>query len=189
MTARSALKTVARVYNWFLILMVTMMFVVVAINVFSRYVLNASLGWADELARFLFIYVSLLGAVVAYHDNEHVALDFVVVRIPSAWLQTFVRLIAQVLVVGALAVFTSSSWMVASSARNVSPALYIPMSVVYGVMPVGGGLMFLLSIVKCWAILTGRDVLDAHAVEAAAAAMAEQARQDAAVHAANGEGR
>ncbi|MFW6229097.1 MAG: TRAP transporter small permease, partial [Alkalispirochaeta sp.] len=72
MTKQNAVTVVAQLYKMLLIVLVVAMFLVVGLNVFSRYVLNASLGWADELARFLFIYVSLLGAVLAYHYNEHV---------------------------------------------------------------------------------------------------------------------
>jgi hypothetical protein len=46
------------------------MTVVVAVQVFFRYVLNQSLFWSEELARYLLVWLSFLGASVAYRDNH-----------------------------------------------------------------------------------------------------------------------
>jgi TRAP-type transport system small permease protein len=165
MTFQGLQNVVARLFKALLILLVLMMFIVVGINVFSRYILNASLGWADELARFLFIYVSLLGAVLAYHHNDHVALDIFLSGIRSPRVLMVLRVFGQLLIVGALAIFTRYSWDVAVSARNVSPALYIPMRHVYGVMPVAGFIMFVQAILKLRPILEGRALADTHASE------------------------
>lgn len=137
-----------RIYRWFLILLCSVMFVVVGFNVFSRYVLNSSLGWADELARFVFIWVSFLGAVVAYQKNEHVGLDFVINRIGSLKVRLLLRLIGELLVLLVLGCLVYYGWIVAMSATNVSPALYIPMWLVYIVVPLSGSLMVLINLRK-----------------------------------------
>lgn len=135
-------------YRWLLILLCVVMFVVVGFNVFSRYVLNSSLGWADELARFVFIWVSFLGAVVAYQKNEHVGLDFVVNRIASQKARLLLRLIGEVLVLLVLLCLVYYGRIVAMSATNVSPALYIPMWIVYIVVPLSASLMVLINLWK-----------------------------------------
>lgn len=137
-----------RMYRWLLILLCVVMFVVVGFNVFSRYVLNSSLGWADELARFVFIWVSFLGAVVAYQKNEHVGLDFVVNRIASHKARLLLRLIGEVLVLLVLLCLVYYGRIVAMSATNVSPALYIPMWIVYIVVPLSASLMVLINLWK-----------------------------------------
>lgn len=181
MTKRSAFAVVVQLYKLLLIVLVVAMFLVVGLNVFSRYVLNSSLGWADELARFLFIYVSLLGAVLAYHRNEHVSLDILIERIKKPRFQKVVRVFGQSLIVIALGFFAFYSFEVALSARNVSPALYIPMSLVYGVMPVSGFLMFIMAIMKFRPILQGRAIGDEHHAERealeAAAGLKEEAER------------
>lgn len=181
MAIRSVMGVLAQLYKLLLIVLVVVMFVVVGLNVFSRYVLNASLGWADELARFLFIYVSLMGAVLAYQHNEHVSLDLVLEKIGNRAVQKAMRLLGQLLIVIALGFFTVYSFEVATSARNVSPALYIPMSIVYGVMPFTGFLMFVMAILKLQPILQGRAISDQHYAEQkaleTAAAMKEEAER------------
>ncbi|MFP4151252.1 MAG: TRAP transporter small permease [Alkalispirochaeta sp.] len=179
MTKQNAVTVVAQLYKMLLIVLVVAMFLVVGLNVFSRYVLNASLGWADELARFLFIYVSLLGAVLAYHHNDHVSLDLAIEKIGNPGIQKIVRLFGQLLIVLALGYFTFYSFEVAVSARNVSPALYIPMSIVYMVMPVSGFLMFVMAIMKFRPILEGRAIADDHTAEQEALQAAAELKEEA----------
>ena len=137
-----------RIYRWVLILLCSVMFLVVGFNVFSRYILNSSLGWADELARFVFIWVSFLGAVVAYQKNEHIGLDFVVSPIGSRKIRLFIRLLGEILVLLVLGCLVYYGWTVAMSATNVSPALYIPMWIVYIIVPISGALMVLINLWK-----------------------------------------
>ena len=43
-------------------------------NVFSRYVLNQPIVWGDELASLLFLWLAMLGSVVAMRRGEHMRL-------------------------------------------------------------------------------------------------------------------
>ncbi len=48
-------------YKATLTVMTVALFIIVGVSVFTRYFLNSSLGWSDELSRFLFIWVTFLG--------------------------------------------------------------------------------------------------------------------------------
>ena len=50
---------------------------VVAAGVFWRYVLNDSLSWTEEVARYLLIWLAAVGSMVAMHRRQHVAIDIV----------------------------------------------------------------------------------------------------------------
>ncbi|WP_394697979.1 TRAP transporter small permease [uncultured Sphaerochaeta sp.] len=58
-----------------MILVTLSLFIIVAYNVTRRYIFNNSIAWADELARFLFIWVNLLGMISVFQNNELVGLD------------------------------------------------------------------------------------------------------------------
>lgn len=137
-----------KIYKIFLIGLTIVMFIIVGANVFSRFVLNNSLGWADELSRFIFIWISFLGAVMAYGSDEHVGLNFVIAKIPSAKVQNIVNIITDILIMSVLAIITYYGYIVAVSATNVSPALYIPMTLVYSVVPFSGFLMMIINLTK-----------------------------------------
>ncbi|PTW03571.1 TRAP-type C4-dicarboxylate transport system permease small subunit [Halanaerobium saccharolyticum] len=135
-------------YKFILIALTIAMFIIVGSNVFSRFVLNNSLGWADELARFIFIWISFLGAVLAYGTDDHVGLNFVIAKIPSAKAQNLVSIISDIFIMSVLAIITYYGYIVATSATNVSPALYIPMTLVYSIVPVSGLLMMVINLFK-----------------------------------------
>ncbi|MFW5886051.1 MAG: TRAP transporter small permease [Halanaerobium sp.] len=135
-------------YKFILISLTILMFVIVSTNVFSRFVLNSSLGWADELSRFIFIWISFLGAVMAYASDDHVGLNFVIAKIPSARVQNIISIISDILIMSVLAIITYYGYIVSASATNVSPALYIPMTLVYSIVPVSGLLMMIINLSK-----------------------------------------
>lgn len=136
------------IYKFILIIFTLAMFIIVGSNVFSRFVLNSSLGWADELSRFIFIWISFLGAVGAYGSDDHVGLNFVIARIPSAKIQNIISIISDFLIMSVLFTITYYGYIVATSATNVSPALYIPMTLVYSIVPISGFLMIVINLSK-----------------------------------------
>lgn len=135
-------------YKWFLILLTIALFGIVGSSVFTRYFLNYSIPWADELSRFVFIWVSFLGAAFAYATNDHIGLDFVVERIKNKRAKVAVFLFGDVCVLAVLVVLTYYGYAVSMSATNLSPALYIPMTYVYGVSFVSGSMMVVMNLLK-----------------------------------------
>jgi len=148
MKVKAFFSKLLNLYKGIIILLIMLMFIIVGTNVFSRYVLNNSLGWADELSRFIFIWISFLGAVLAYLENEHVGLNFVVEKMPSIHIKNIINLISDLLVLFVVVFLCYYGWIVANSATNVSPALYIPMKTVYMVVPFSALLMVIISIQK-----------------------------------------
>jgi TRAP-type C4-dicarboxylate transport system permease small subunit len=51
-------------------------------NVIARYVFNRPLVWGDELASILFVWLCVLGAVLAMRRNEHMRLTALISRLP-----------------------------------------------------------------------------------------------------------
>ena len=135
-------------YKAVLTVMTIALFIIVGVSVFTRYCLNSSLGWSDELSRFLFIWVTFLGAAYAYGLNEHIGLDFVVDRIRSEKARTVIRLMGEICIGAVIFVIAWFGWDVAVSATNLSPALDIPMTFVYGVVPLTGALMLVQNVLK-----------------------------------------
>jgi TRAP-type C4-dicarboxylate transport system permease small subunit len=56
---------------------------VVFLQVFTRYVLAYPWGWPEELARILFVWVALLGAVLAFRRAGHFSIEACVGRLPA----------------------------------------------------------------------------------------------------------
>ena len=52
--------------------------VLMAVGVFYRYVLNNSIYWSGEVSRYLLVYITFLGATIAYKRGAHVGIDIIV---------------------------------------------------------------------------------------------------------------
>lgn len=149
---------VEKIYNSVLILLTTSMFIVVSYNVFMRFVINQSVGWADELSRFIFIWISFLGAVLAYRSDEHVGLGFLVAKIRSQKLLRAVMVLQQLLVLLVLVFLAWYGYKASTTVMNVSPALAIPMSWVYLIVPFCAFLMCLIGIGKLVRLFRGGEL-------------------------------
>jgi TRAP-type C4-dicarboxylate transport system permease small subunit len=67
--------------------------VIMVVQVFARYVLNASLIWAEELCRYILIWQSFLLIGIAYQQGELVVMDVLTGKVPPA-VRLLIRLIA-----------------------------------------------------------------------------------------------
>lgn len=56
----------------FLLCLLTLL---LSVQVFSRYILNASIGWTEEVARFVFIWLIFMGAVIATKNRQHLRVE------------------------------------------------------------------------------------------------------------------
>ena len=61
-----------------------LMVVLVFGNVVLRYAFNSGVTESEEISRWLFVWLTFLGAVVALHHNEHLGTDMLVSRLPAA---------------------------------------------------------------------------------------------------------
>jgi len=53
-----------------------LMSLVVILQVFSRYIFNYSFVWAEELVRYLMIWMVMIGAALVQSRNDHIRIDF-----------------------------------------------------------------------------------------------------------------
>ena len=66
------------VLEWTLCILLVAIVVITFVQVLSRYVLQTSLAWTEELARYLFIWLAALGAAYAFKVRSHFLIRFVV---------------------------------------------------------------------------------------------------------------
>ncbi|MFP4431749.1 MAG: TRAP transporter small permease [Spirochaetaceae bacterium] len=143
-----AVRRLMMVVTFIVIVMTVVMFVIVGYNVYMRYVINRSVGWADELSRFLFIWMSLLGAAMAFEKGQHVGLDFVIDRIRNPKVRIALLLFGDLLVMFVVVVLFRQGIAMMQAATNRSPALRIHMAHVFASVPAGVGLMVLLNLLR-----------------------------------------
>lgn len=118
-------------------------------QVLSRYLLQSPSSGSEELARFLLIWIALIGAVWAYRNHAHLGLDVLVNRMRPEYQQaTTLVCHVVVLVFSASVLVYGGAHLVALTFDPVqlSPALGIHIGYVYAVLPLSGILMSIYAI-------------------------------------------
>lgn len=105
-----------------------------SVQIFSRYFFNVSQSWTEEVARYCFIWSSLLGAVVLTKTKGHAVVDFLVKNFRGG-LKTAHQLL--LCAIGAVFIYKGFGLM-GITAMQKSPSLKIPLSYVYLAMPMCG---------------------------------------------------
>lgn len=59
------------------------MFIILIMQIFSRQILDRPLMWSEELARFIFIYVGMLGVSIGIRNQQHIFIDFLYNKFPK----------------------------------------------------------------------------------------------------------
>lgn len=132
-------RLTAFVAGTILAVMTTLVF----LTVIYRYFLLAPISWGEEMSRFLFIALSMLGAAIAVKDRSHFAITILTARFPifmRAWLEIGIALGTSLL----LCIVIVKGWDLVWLNRNQeSPALGVPMSLPYAAVPLGAMLMLM----------------------------------------------
>ena len=126
-----------------------LLLIVVFINVCARYVFQIGITWAEEFSMLLFAWVVFLGAYLALRKKSHLALTFIIKRLPEKFMRANRIFILTATFVLLFVVFIGGIGFVknAYTLGQKTPLLGISASWAYASIPVSSGLM-LLEIVK-----------------------------------------
>lgn len=140
---RSLDRVVARWERGAAVALLALTVIIVVLQVFFRYVLNSSLSWSEEAARYLFIWAALLGFSSSVEARRLFSFEMLVARMSRRGKRVcgVVNLIAAVAFLWVLVV--DGSGLVARTFSQSSPAIGMPMAIAYAALPVGGILVAL----------------------------------------------
>ncbi|MCL7928762.1 TRAP transporter small permease [Halomonas llamarensis] len=113
---------------------------VITLQIVSR-VLFTAVGWTEELARFLLVWLTFLGATLAFQRGRHIAVTFMVDALPAR-LRQLTRFVALIVVLAFLVslIVIGYRYMQVQSFQK-SASLRISMTYVYAVMPFCSAIM------------------------------------------------
>ena len=134
-------NALAKGEGWVLIGLVTLMTIVVFLQVVFRYFLIRPLYWSEELARYLFVWISFLGATLSVHRHAHFGMDFFFKMLPERWRRFLTLVIYLLMEVVVVVLLVQGVVLVQKTIDQHSPAMEIPMGWAYACLPVGAALM------------------------------------------------
>ena len=136
-----------------LFLLVLSLLVLIALQVFTRYVMHAALPWTEEVARMALVWTVMIGAAVAMERNEHYAITLLSMRFRGT---TRAAVLIATNIIGLVFLFVLVRYGAAYMAANMK-TVYVSTQMsrgwVYLAMPVGAtimGLSLTLHTIEAW---------------------------------------
>ena len=134
-------------------LILAVMTAAVFIQVVMRFLGQAGIDGIDEVPRYLFVWLVMIGAAAAMHRGEHTVLDYFINRLgPRA--RALVLVLTNVLTIGLFVYLIKLSLVLVPNAQlQTSAGLGLPLGYIYAAVPVGAALIILPMIRSCLAAL------------------------------------
>jgi len=138
-------KKTIKIMDWIsyalLIVFSSAMVISTFLQVIFRYLFNHPLFWSEELSRYCFVWIVFVGAAIAMKQGAHIGVDYFVMKLPSRF-KNFLRIVINILIISFLVIIIKQSiFVVIVNMSQYSPAIRIPMGLIYLAIPVGLSLM------------------------------------------------
>ena len=138
MTAKGILSRILEV------IMVTILTIMVGLvfgNVVARYAFNSAITWAEEVARFLFVWLTFVGASFGLMRGLHLGMDMVVARF-SPRTRSLIEVVNGFIILAFLGVWVVGGvHLIQANLDYMSPATGFSMGLVYLIGPLAAVLM------------------------------------------------
>lgn len=131
---------------------------ITAVQVFNRYVLQSSLDWSEELARYLFIWAVYVGCSYATQMDRHLEVTIIRTMFKGKFARPvtiFSSIITVVFCIFSTVLGIKFVIFLAGTGQK-TPALEISAYWVYLCMPVGLGFMGIRTLERLWWLITGK---------------------------------
>lgn len=150
------IDSVCRMLNFAIAALLAVMVILVFGNVVARYGFNSGITISEELSRWMFIWMTFLGAVVALRERGHLGMDMLVSRLPRMGKKCCLVL-GQLLMLYIVGLVLVGSWEQAVINADVqAPVSGAPMAIVYAAGVVFAVLSGLILLIDLYRSLTGK---------------------------------
>ncbi len=137
-------QLVTRIEEWSLFVMVITALIALFANVVLRYGFNYTLAWSEELVRIVIIYSTFVGASVAVKQRAMIRIDAIVQIFPRLKPGlTFYTSIIMLLFAGMMVYYGYKMTLQQYLTHQKTIIMQIPLVIVYAIMPVMGGMVFI----------------------------------------------
>jgi len=117
---------------------------------FTRYALNDSASWTEEIARYLLIGMAFVGAAMNVRKNNHIHVDFLY-RLMPRWAGRALAVAVDIARIAFVAYCIRLTWLLITKIGSSRMAIVdLPMGIVYGVVMLGFVLMTVRSVQVAW---------------------------------------
>lgn len=149
-----------RLLEIILIFLLSGMAVMVFVNVIMRYAFNSGLTVSDELARYFFVWLTFIGAVVGFREYGHMGVETLVALLGRKG-RIVCMAISNLLIIAVSVIFFWGTWkQLPINASMSAPVTGLSMAWVYGIGFFTGGCCVIIALERLVRIVTGRVTED-----------------------------
>lgn len=149
-------KRFIRLETWLSMSLLVAMFMLVILQVVSRYVFQSPLSWTEELARYVMIWMIFVASAHLTSTGEHIAITLIDKVLPPAWRRGVIVLSCLIVAVACLFLIPPGWKFVSRMFRAASPAMSLPMGWVYLAALSGVCLIMVQSLINALLLVFGR---------------------------------
>lgn len=139
---------IARTLDLLLAVMLAVLVASLAWQVFGRYVLDRAPAWSEELARFLMVWVTMLGAAAVMRERGHIAVTALADALPSPARRVLGVVSDLVVLWVAWIVGVHGAELADLLSMQSSPAFEVTMAVPYAALPAGAALIAAMVVLR-----------------------------------------
>lgn len=135
--------------SWSVIVLMAVITVNVLWQVFSRFVLQNPSSFTEELARYMLIWIGILGAAYVAGQKLHLAIDLLSTKLkgkPNSFLEVFIQTCIFMFAFFVMVIGGIRLVYITLQLNQISAALQVPLGYVYLVIPISGLLMMFYSV-------------------------------------------
>lgn len=124
---------------------------IVFLQFFTRYVLNDSLAWTEEIARYALMWVVFIGGAMVTRRNTHIAVELLSNVMKPGPLRATLLAVVDFVKLGFIGLLAFLSWTIMERMAVQRMTVFdLPMSYVYGGVAFGCFLMLIRQVINVW---------------------------------------
>jgi len=127
---------IGRSVEWITSLLTIVMVVVVSLQITNRYIFNNPLSWTEEVSRFIFVWITFLGAFLALKSKAHIGVSSFMARFSTRTRIMLENIVIFFVIFYLLYLIRIGIKIVQETAQTFTPALDIPFSYIYVAIPI-----------------------------------------------------
>lgn len=139
-----------------LVVLLAGMTIMVFGNVVLRYGFNSGWNFSEEMSRYFFVWLTFIGAILAFRDHNHVGVETVVQLLGPIGRQVCIAITNLVILACAVVLFWGTWLQHSINASMSAPVVGLSMIWVFGITYITGGAIGLIALIRLIRAVTGR---------------------------------
>ncbi|SDI83515.1 TRAP transporter small permease [Propionivibrio dicarboxylicus] len=145
-----------RLLKFLVFLCLASMVVLVFGNVVLRYVFSSGITFSEEFSRWLFVWLTFFGAIIAMRDHAHLGMDSVVSRLP-VWGKKLCYVVSHLLMLLCCVMLLKGGWVqTVINMETEAAATGLPVSLFYGIILIFGVSAMAILLYDLYMMLSGQ---------------------------------